>query len=174
MVLDHAGFDARQLQQALCQHLHSRQLCQSPVDQGAALGTVVLVYGPRQCGKSTLVQAICPTWTRIDLERPADLGLLQSDLEGFLHDHPRRLAIDEAQVLPELFPALRHAVDAGRGAGRYVLTGSASPSLIRSVSESLAGRVGLLELTPFRAVELTRGALRKGRWFWAPRWQTNS
>jgi len=127
---------------------------------------VVLIYGPRQCGKSTLVQAICPTWTHVDLERPADLGILQSDLEGFLRNHPRRLAIDEAQVLPELFPALRHAVDAGRGAGRYVLTGSASPSLIRSVSESLAGRVGLLELTTFRAIELTREPLRRARWFW--------
>ena len=90
---------------------------------------VVLVYGPRQCGKSTLVRALCPEWTHLDLERPADRGLLESDLEGFLQNHPRRLAIDEAQRLPDLFPALRHAVDAGRGPGRFVLTGSASPSL---------------------------------------------
>jgi len=127
---------------------------------------IVLLYGPRQSGKSTLVRASYPGWTHLDLDRPADLGILQSDLEGFLRSHPRRLAIDEAQRLPELFPALRHAVDVGRGAGRFLLTGSASPSLVRSVSESLAGRIGLLELTPFRAVELTQEPLRKARWFW--------
>ena len=93
-------------------------------------------------------------------------GGLEPDLEGFLTSHPRNLAIDEAQRLPGLFPALRHAVDAGRGAGRFVLTGSASPALIRSVSESLAGRIGLLELTPFRAVELTTGPSNAARWFW--------
>jgi len=127
---------------------------------------VVLVYGPRQCGKSTLVRAVCHGWTHLDLERPADVDLLQTDLEGFLRSHPRRLAIDEAQRVPELFPALRHAVDAGKGAGRFVLTGSASPSLVRSVSESLAGRIGLLELTPLRAAELTKEPMRRARWFW--------
>lgn len=125
----------------------------------------VLVYGPRQCGKSTLVRAVCRDFRHLDLERPADLGLLESDLEGFLKAHPRRLAIDEAQRMPALFPALRHAIDSGRGAGRYVLTGSASPSLIRGITESLAGRVALVELTPFRSGELEgRGAPE--RWFW--------
>ena len=117
----------------------------------------VLVYGPRQCGKSTLVRAVCRDFRHLDLERPADLGLLEADLEGFLAAHPRRLTIDEAQRLPELFPALRHAIDSGRGAGRFVLTGSASPALIRSVTESLAGRVALVELTPFRSSELPAG-----------------
>jgi predicted AAA+ superfamily ATPase len=123
----------------------------------------VLVYGPRQCGKSTLVRAVCRDFRHLDLERPADLGILESDLEGFLKANPRRLAIDEAQRLPALFPALRHAIDTGRGPGRFVLTGSASPALIRGVSESLAGRVALVELTPFRSSELARPA---GRWFW--------
>lgn len=127
---------------------------------------VVLLYGPRQCGKSTLVRSELREWRHLDLERPADLGLLNADLEGFLDAHPRHVTFDEAQRLPELFPALRSAVDRGRGHGRFVLTGSASPSLMRSASESLAGRVALVELTPFRAVELATTPHAAARWFW--------
>ena len=126
----------------------------------------VLVYGPRQCGKTTLVRSALPTWLHVDLERPADASLLQADLQGWLETHWRRVAIDEAQRLPELFPALRYALDARGGRGRVVLLGSASPSLLSSVSESLAGRVGLLELTPFLAAELTGTKAGGDRWFW--------
>lgn len=127
---------------------------------------VVLVFGPRQCGKSTLVRALRPSWQWLDLERPADLALLQADIEGFFVEHPRHVVIDEAQRLPEIFPALRYFVDRPGGRGRYLLTGSASPSLMRQVSESLAGRVGLLELTPFRASELAGSRYSSDRWFW--------
>lgn len=126
----------------------------------------VLVYGPRQCGKSTLVRALFPDWRHVDLERPADASLLEADLEGFFGRYPRRVAIDEAQRLPALFPALRHAIDRAPGKGRYLLTGSASPGLLASASESLAGRVGLLELTPFRPSELAGTPGSGARWFW--------
>lgn len=126
----------------------------------------VLVHGPRQCGKSTLVRRLFPGWLHLDLERPRDAALLAADPEGVLDAHPRHVALDEAQRLPELFPVLRHVLDRSREKGRFVLTGSASPALLRSVSETLAGRVGLLELTPFRAVELARTRLAPDRWFW--------
>lgn len=126
----------------------------------------VLLVGPRQCGKSTLAAHALPSWTRLDLERPADLAALESDLEGFLDAHPRALVIDEAQRLPDLFPVLRHVIDRSRGKGRFLLLGSASPTLMRSVSETLAGRVALLELTPFLASELTGTARAADRWFW--------
>lgn len=125
-----------------------------------------LLVGPRQSGKSTLARHALPGWTRLDLERPADLDVVHADLEGFLEANPRKLVIDEAQRLPELFPALRHRIDQGRGRGRFVLLGSASPALTRSVSESLAGRVGICELTPFLSSELPEGARRNERWFW--------
>lgn len=126
----------------------------------------VFVFGPRQSGKSTLVRTLYPTWTHLDLERPADVLALQADIEGFFARHPRRVAIDEAQRLPELFPLLRHVIDRSPARGRFLLTGSASPALFRTISESLAGRIGLLELTPFRGVELAGSRAARDRWFW--------
>ena len=126
----------------------------------------VLLAGPRQCGKSTLAGHALPDWTRLDLERPADLAALESDLEGFFDAHPRAVVIDEAQRLPDVFPVLRHVIDRSRGKGRFLLLGSASPTLMRSVSETLAGRVALLELTPFLASELAGTARAADRWFW--------
>lgn len=126
----------------------------------------VLVYGPRQCGKSTLVRTEYPDWHFVDLERPADLLALQADMEGFFDRYPRRVVLDEAQRLPELFSVLRPVIDRSPAKGRFLLTGSASPALLRSVSESLAGRVGLLELTPFQPSELARTAHARSRWFW--------
>ena len=126
----------------------------------------VLVFGPRQCGKTTLVQNELPDWQHVDLERPRDIALLRADLEGWLENHTVRVSIDEAQRLPELFPALRHAIDARSRRSRVVLLGSASPSLMRTASESLAGRLALLELTPFLATELAGSKAEKGRWFW--------
>lgn len=76
------------------------------------------------------------------------------------------MAIDEAQRLPELFTVLRHVVDRAKGNGRVVLTGSASPGLVRGVSESLAGRIGILELAPLRASELSGTPYAGHRWFW--------
>jgi len=126
----------------------------------------VLLVGPRQCGKSTLARNALPRWTHLDLERPLDFDTLASDPEGFLEANPRSLAIDEAQRLPELFPALRHRIDRGRGRGRFLLLGSASPALMRSVSETLAGRVALVELTPLLASELAGTRRAAERWFW--------
>ncbi|MBI3402641.1 MAG: ATP-binding protein [Acidobacteria bacterium] len=126
----------------------------------------VLVYGPRQSGKSTFVRRELTAWRHVDLERPADLAPLAADLEGFFDAHPRRVAIDEVQRLPDVFPVLRHAIDRSRANGRFVLLGSASPPLLRTASETLAGRMGLLELTPFRAVELTGTPWARDRWFW--------
>jgi len=126
----------------------------------------VLLVGPRQCGKSTLAAHALPDWTRLDLERPADLALLAADLEGFFDAHPRAVVIDEAQHLPQVFSVLRHVIDRSRGKGRFLLLGSASPTLMRSVSETLAGRVALLELTPFLASELSRTPRAADRWFW--------
>ncbi len=126
----------------------------------------VLLAGPRQCGKSTLARHSLPTWTHLDLERPSDLAILTADPEGFFDTHSRLVAIDEAHRVPEIFTALRYVIDRAKGKGRFLLLGSASPALMRSVSETLAGRIALLELTPFLASELTGTVRAADRWFW--------
>ena len=114
----------------------------------------VLILGPRQCGKTTLVRQSLPEFEHFDLERPEHLGQIAADPSAFFELHPERLVIDEAQRLPELFSVLRPVLDARKSKGRIVLTGSASPDLVRGVSESLAGRVGVVQLTPFLEQEL--------------------
>jgi len=126
----------------------------------------LLLTGARQCGKSTLARHALPDWTHLDLERPADMSMLTADPEGFFDMHHRSVVIDEAQRLPEIFPILRHVIDRSGRKSRFLLLGSASPALMRSVSETLAGRVALLELTPFLAAELAGTVRATDRWFW--------
>ena len=118
---------------------------------------VVTVLGPRQCGKTTFIRQALPDWTYLDLERPSDAAPLQADPEARLEQLGDRVVLDEAQRLPDLFPVLRGLVDRRRRAnGRVVLLGSASPALVRGISESLAGRTAYLDLPPFRWDEVRR------------------
>ena len=114
----------------------------------------VAVIGSRQCGKSTLVQAVAPDWKYYDLERPDDYQLISSDPLGFFSRQTDKVIIDEAQQFPELFQVLRGVIDRDRKAtGRFILTGSSSPEIIRGLSESLAGRIATVELWPFKMAE---------------------
>lgn len=114
----------------------------------------VAVIGPRQCGKSTLVKNIRPEWKYYDLERPDDFRLISDDPLGFFSRQREKVIIDEAQQLPELFQVLRGVIDQDRNAaGRFLLTGSSSPAIVKGLSESLAGRIATVELTPFKTAE---------------------
>jgi uncharacterized protein len=116
----------------------------------------VAVLGPRQCGKTTLLGTLPREWTLFDLERRADHTVIVRDPDTFLRLNPRHVAVDEAQLLPALFSALRVAIDEHRREkGRFVITGSSSPELLTSIAESLAGRVGIIELSPFSWSEVT-------------------
>jgi hypothetical protein len=112
----------------------------------------VALVGPRQCGKTTLARAMGGTY--FDLEQEADR--LRLDLAWDEVMAGRSLVIlDEAQSWPPVFPRLRGAIDADRRRmGRFLLLGSVSPSLAVRVSESLAGRLSLIELTPLRFAEV--------------------
>ena len=115
----------------------------------------VIVLGSRQTGKTTLCKAIASNWSQFDLESESDRQFITRDPEQFLKQHEaHKLMIDEAQILPELFSALRVAIDKKRSSkGQYLLTGSSSPELLTQVSESLAGRVGIVELGTLKASE---------------------
>lgn len=124
---------------------------------------VVALLGPRQVGKTTLAfqlaqQAIDKSSSYLDLELDSDLSKL-SDTEGYLRRFENQLLIiDEVQRLPGLFRVLRGLVDirkrAGEKAGQFLLLGSASRDLLQQSSETMAGRIWYLELTPFSVLEL--------------------
>jgi predicted AAA+ superfamily ATPase len=124
-----------------------------------------MVWGPRQCGKSTFVAHELPQFEHLDLERPTDYNLISADPELFLTEHGDQLCIDEAQRYPELFPVLRHIIDKRRQTGRFVLLGSSGPILLQKISETLAGRIGILELTPFTVEESSSLCSWDTRWW---------
>jgi predicted AAA+ superfamily ATPase len=114
----------------------------------------VLILGPRQCGKTTLAKHFLEG-EYLDLEKPSDQQIFLDDIEFALRRLQLPLIIDEAQILPELFPVLRSMIDLDRQrTGSYDLLGSVNPALIKHISESLAGRVGIIELTPFLFSEI--------------------
>ena len=116
----------------------------------------VAILGPRQCGKTTLAKDLLADrpGLYLDLERPRDAAQL-TDADLFLSQHRDQLVcLDEVQRRPALFPLLRSLIDDDPRPGRFLLIGSASPDLVRAGSESLAGRLGQLDLTPFTLAEV--------------------
>ena len=122
----------------------------------------VALVGPRQCGKTTLAQAMGGTY--FDLEQESERLRLDLEWEGLVAGTDLAI-LDEAQSSPEVFTRLRGAIDRDRKRmGRFLLLGSVSPSLMVQVSESLAGRLSLVELTPFLLTELGTKVSRDRRW----------
>ena len=114
----------------------------------------VALLGVRQCGKTTLLRELLPDWRLFDMEKLADHEAIARDPDLFLRLNPNHVAIDESQLLPALFPALRVAIDSERESrGRFVITGSSSPELLSAISESLAGRVAIIDMGPFSLAE---------------------
>ena len=157
-----------------------RRLCEALEDS-----PVVLIHGPRQCGKTTLAQFTCaPTylpWRGSDLkwsgtglnwrhsrhhrdykyvsfDDPVARDGARDDPMGFVAALPERVILDEVQRAPELFDAIKIAVDRQRMPGRFLLTGSSNVLLVPQLSESLTGRLQIIRLHPLAQVELTAAA----------------
>jgi len=110
------------------------------------------ILGPRQCGKTTLAKHIIEQQANsiyLDLERPSDVRKL-SEPELFFDMHKDKLiCLDEIQRTPDIFPVLRSVIDERERPGQFLILGAATTELLRQSSETLAGRISYLELTPF-------------------------
>lgn len=130
------------------------------IDKLLAVFPVVLLIGARQTGKTTLSKVLRPDWQYFDLENGNDHDLITRDYEFFFNEHPRHLIIDEAQEDPNLFRHLRGVIDAKRQEkGRFILTGSSSPELLAQASESLAGRIAIVEVGTLKVNEILQQPL---------------
>lgn len=128
----------------------------------------VCILGPRQVGKTTLAKTLAGTFKKaalyLDLENPLDQRKL-ADPFTFLTDNADWcIILDEIQVMPHLFAVLRSVIDASRRNGKFILLGSASPQLVKGVSESLAGRIAYRELTPLNILELPESIGKNKHW----------
>lgn len=116
----------------------------------------LLLTGPRQSGKTTLCRMIFPDHAYVSLELPEMQEFARSDPRAFLREYGDRVILDEVQRVPDLFSYLQVEIDRRPEPGRFILSGSAHLSLLQSVSQSLAGRVGMVYLLPCSLRELER------------------
>ena len=125
-----------------------------PVIREALADTpVVGVLGPRQSGKTTLVQRLAPERAYISLDENNYYRTAVDDPEGFISSLPDAVTLDEVQRAPAVLPAIKLAVDKNRRPGRFLLTGSANLLFVPKVTESLAGRMEIAQLYPLTEVE---------------------
>jgi hypothetical protein len=117
---------------------------------------VIAITGPRQSGKTTLCRAVFPKHPYVSLEAPDERRFALDDARGFLARFPDGAILDEVQRAPELLSYLQGLVDEDPRNGRWILTGSQQFALSHAISQSLAGRVALLELLPLSVTELRR------------------
>jgi len=129
---------------------------QARLQEALADTPAVLVHGPRQCGKTTLARMVGDTagYTYITFDDDVQLAAARYDPIGFVADLPERVVLDEVQRAPDLFLALKSAVDRHRRPGRFILTGSTNVLLVPKLADSLAGRLGILRLHPLAQCEI--------------------
>ncbi|MEK6557990.1 MAG: ATP-binding protein, partial [Candidatus Margulisiibacteriota bacterium] len=117
---------------------------------------VVIVTGPRQSGKTTFVKHQCSDLPYVSLEDPDIRSMVKDDPKGFLAQYAKGVIIDEFQRVPDLVSYLQAIVDDNKSNGLFILTGSQQFMMMESVSQSLAGRAGLVDLLPFELGEMTQ------------------
>lgn len=138
------------------------RLARSRLVDALADTPVVLVHGPRQCGKTTLAREVgdAAGYAYISFDDDVLAAAARADPLGFVADLPEKAVLDEVQRVPALFTAIKSTVDRKRSPGRFILTGSANVLLVPKLSDSLAGRIAILRLHPLSQAELARIAPR--------------
>ncbi len=130
------------------------------INQLLGIFPVILLVGARQTGKTTLSRAVRPEWHYFDLENAADYDFVSRDYDFLFQEYPRHVIFDEAQELPGLFRQFRGVIDANRQeSNRFILTGSSSPDLLQQASDSLAGRIAIVEIGTLKMNEVRQQAL---------------
>lgn len=143
---------------------YKKRLIEDKLKAYAGTFACTLVTGARQVGKSTLLeQVLGPEYRAFIFDPVQDLYGVKADPDMFLRNNPPPLVLDEIQYVPELVPALKRYVDRHRRPGMYVITGSQQWQVMKNLSESLAGRVAMLELPAFCAQE-TAGRGNEPSW----------
>ena len=139
-----------------------RRLAEPRLVEALADTPVVLIHGPRQCGKTTLAQAVghAKDYAYFSFDEDVTFAAARADPVGFVADLPQRTILDEVQRVPGLFSAIKSAVDRQRTPGRFLLTGSSNVLLLPTLADSLAGRMGILRLHPLSQCELEATAPR--------------
>ena len=120
----------------------------------AAMYPVVTITGPRQSGKTTLAKMTFPDYRYVSLENFDVRQMAEADPKGFLKSYAAPVILDEIQRVPALLSYIQTIVDENKSSGQYILTGSHQPQLGQGVSQSLAGRTGILQLLPLSISEL--------------------
>lgn len=117
---------------------------------------VVLVHGPRQCGKTTLARMVGDEagYSYVSFDDDVLRAAAQADPVGFVADLPAKAVLDEVQRVPELFTMLKASIDRDRRPGRFILTGSSNVLLLPRLADSLAGRMEIMRLHPLSQAEL--------------------
>ncbi len=137
--------------------IHRRYFLQA-IKRYRKIFPVIAILGPRQCGKSTLAKAIAkgiPNSIYFDLEDFDVIHYVNENHPAFFRAQKKKTVfLDEIQRLPEIFRTMRGVIDENRRNGRFFILGSASSDLLRQTSESLAGRIGYIDLTPFFVEEI--------------------
>ena len=126
--------------------MYIKRHVETAIEKSFSAFPAILITGPRQVGKSTLLLNKFKSITNITLDNPLQLLSLNQDPIEFFKFHGTPLIIDEVQRAPECFSVLKYMIDSDRRAGMYILTGSQKYALMKGVSESLAGRIGIIDM----------------------------
>ena len=123
----------------------------------------VAVFGPRQCGKTTLIKELYPDFSYANLEDMNIRALAKNDPEEFFTRFPEPVIIDEIQRVPELLSTVQVRIDQNKKKGQYIITGSQQIPLKTTVSQSLAGRIAIVQMQPLSLAELKDSGIELDR-----------